>query len=74
MKKIIAVKVAAKSSQEKVEKFDRFYKVWLKTAPEKGKANEVLIKMLAEHFKVKKSAVSIISGTKMKKKLVEIEL
>ena len=74
MKKIILVKVSPKSSQEKVEEFDRFYKVWLKTAPEKGKANSELIKLLADYFKVKKSAVTIISGTKMRKKLVEIEL
>lgn len=74
MKKIFLVKVLPKSSKEKVEEFDRFYKVWLKTAPEKGKANIKLIKLLADYFKVKKSAVTIISGTKMRKKLVEIEL
>lgn len=74
MKKIITVKVITKSSQEKVEKFDLFYKVWLKSAPENGRANNELISLLARYFKVKKYAVSIISGTKMRKKLVEIEL
>jgi len=73
MKKIISIKVSPKSSVNKVEKFDSFYKVWLKTAPEKGKANNQLIALLASHFKVKKSAVLIISGTKMRKKLVEVE-
>lgn len=74
MKEIISVKVNPKSSINKIEEFDRFYKVRLKAVPEKGQADKELIKILAKHFKVKKSAVSIIFGTKTRKKLVEIEL
>ena len=74
MKKIITVKVIPKSSQRKIEKYNLFYKVWLKTAPEKGKANNELVGLLADFFQVKKGAISIISGTKTRKKLVEINL
>ena len=40
--------------------------------PEKGKANEEVIKKLAKHFGVTKSAVRIVSGATSKKKIIEI--
>jgi uncharacterized protein (TIGR00251 family) len=40
--------------------------------PEKGKANTELIKKLAKHFNVPSSHVSIISGIKGRRKVVEI--
>ncbi len=42
---------------------DEMLKVKVSAAPEKGKANQCLIKFLAKHLGVKKNAVSIISGT-----------
>jgi len=42
---------------------DDMLKVKVSAAPEKGKANQCLIKFLAKHLGVKKNAVSIISGT-----------
>jgi hypothetical protein len=42
---------------------DDMLKVKVSAAPEKGKANQCLIKFLAERLGVKKNAVSIISGT-----------
>jgi len=41
--------------------------------PEKGKANEKVIKLLAKHFKVAKSQVKIIRGLTSRNKTVEIE-
>ncbi|HCO95961.1 MAG TPA: YggU family protein, partial [Phycisphaerales bacterium] len=41
---------------------DDMLKVKVSAAPEKGKANQCLIKFLAEQLGVKKNAVSIISG------------
>lgn len=41
---------------------DGMLKVKISAAPEKGKANECLLKFLARQLGVKKNAVSIISG------------
>jgi uncharacterized protein (TIGR00251 family) len=42
---------------------DDMLKIKVSAAPEKGKANQCLIKFLSERLGVKKNAVSIISGT-----------
>ena len=47
-------------------------KVKVSAAPEKGKANQCLIKFLAEQLGVKKNAVSIISGTTSPVKHVKV--
>ena len=47
--------------------------VELRAAPEDGKANVALVCVLAEHYKVKKSQVRILSGHTSRMKLVEIE-
>jgi uncharacterized protein (TIGR00251 family) len=46
----------------------------LKSPPVDGKANEELIELLAQQFKVSKSRVFIKSGRSSKHKLVEIDL
>ncbi|MDP3948581.1 MAG: DUF167 domain-containing protein [bacterium] len=40
--------------------------------PEKGKANEEIVKKIAKHFGVPKSAVRIVSGATSRKKIVEV--
>jgi uncharacterized protein (TIGR00251 family) len=42
---------------------DDMLKIKVSAVPEKGKANQCLIKFLSERLGVKKNAVSIISGT-----------
>jgi uncharacterized protein (TIGR00251 family) len=51
---------------------DEMLKIKVSAAPEKGKANQCLIKFLAERLGVKKNAVSIISGTTSPVKHVRI--
>ncbi len=46
--------------------------IGVKASPEKGKANEEVVKKLAKHFGVPKSAVRIISGGSSKKKIIKI--
>ena len=65
----IKVKIHPNSSQEKIEKKDEQYEVWLKEKPIDNKANEKLIKILSKHFKRK---VSIKSGFTSREKIVEI--
>lgn len=69
----IYVKVTAGSSREKVEEISQGnYKAWVSAAPEKGKANERLVEILANHFKTRKNKIEIISGKTSRVKLVEI--
>lgn len=41
--------------------------------PREGKANEALIRVLAEHFAVPKSCVRIVHGAHSRSKLVQID-
>lgn len=49
------------------------YKIRLKVAPEKGKANDELIKFLSEMFDVPRVDIQIISGKTDRIKLVKIK-
>lgn len=46
----------------------------LVSAPQKGKANEELIGLLAKRYNVSKSKVRILKGATSKDKLVEVDL
>lgn len=47
--------------------------VRVKAVPEKGKANEAVVKLLAKHFGVAKNQVRIVRGLTGRNKVVEIE-
>ena len=49
------------------------YKVSVKAAPVDGKANEAVIKLLADYFTVPKSAVNLVFGQSSKQKIFEIK-
>jgi len=49
------------------------YKIRVKAAPEKGKANKELISFLSQHFNVPKEKISILSGKTEQLKLIKIE-
>ena len=69
----IAVKVKTGSSQRKIEKTgDLSYAVWVREVPEKGKANEAVVRILARHLKLPQSCVRIVRGVGTKDKLVEV--
>ena len=66
----IKVRVKPKSSKRKIEKIsNEEYKVYLKSAPEKGKANIELIKLLKKEFR---GDIKIIKGKTSRNKIVEI--
>ncbi|WP_457601619.1 DUF167 domain-containing protein [Hydrogenivirga sp.] len=72
---IVNVRVKPGSRKEKVvEVSEDRLEVRVSAPPEKGKANERLIELLAKHFKVPKSKVKIVRGKTSREKLVEIEL
>ena len=66
--------VKPNSCQEKVETLsDGSLRVCVNAPPIEGRANEEVIRLLAEHFSVAKSSVTILRGTKGKRKVVKIE-
>ncbi|MBD2252870.1 DUF167 domain-containing protein [Nostoc parmelioides] len=68
------VKVKPNSKQQKIaEQDDGSLTVHLKSPPVDGKANEELIKLLAEKFDVPKSHITIKSGLSSRQKLIEID-
>jgi uncharacterized protein (TIGR00251 family) len=69
----IYINVQPRSSKNEVKKISEgTYKVRLTAAPVDGKANEMLIKVLADHFKVAKSCIVIAGGKTAKTKMVDI--
>ncbi len=72
---LIDVKVIPKSSRNLVkDESGRSIKVYLTVAPEKGKANQALVELLAKHYKVRKQCVSIVRGERSALKVVSIEV
>jgi uncharacterized protein len=70
----IRVKVKPNSKIPRiVEEEDNSLTIYLKSPPVDGKANQELIKVLAERFDVSKSRITIKSGLSSRQKLVEIE-
>lgn len=47
--------------------------VGVTSKPQKGEANKELLKKIAKHFGVPSSGVRLVSGSKSKKKMVEVE-
>lgn len=70
---LIRVRVKPNSKREGVKRLtDVFYEVRVKEKPQKGKANQRLIDLLSEYFKVPKERVRIISGKTSRMKVVEV--
>jgi len=70
----IKVKVNARSKTSSVtERADGMLCVKVDAPPVKGRANHRLIEILAAHFNVPKSAVTILHGPAAPVKLIEIK-
>jgi uncharacterized protein (TIGR00251 family) len=71
---IFKVKVVPGSSRSAVagKMADGTLKVNVVAPPEKGRANEELCRLLAEHFHVDPKAVAIVAGHGSPRKLVQI--
>ena len=68
----IQVKVKPKSKTEEVSRENDSFIVKVKELPKEGKANQAVVKLLAEHFGVPQSRVRILSGFRSKNKVVEV--
>lgn len=70
----ILVKAKTKAKEDKIEKIsETHFKVAIRELPEKGKANEAIIKILAQYFKINQANIKLISGFSSKNKMFEVE-
>ena len=68
-----AIIVKPGTSQEKiVASGDHELTVYLRAKPHDGEANTALVKLLAKHFDVPKTAIKIMHGHKSRTKTIEI--
>jgi uncharacterized protein (TIGR00251 family) len=70
----LRVKVQPKSKESAIGELmdDGTLKVRVKAAPEKGKANKEVIKLLAKKYSVHKNDIEIVSGKTDQIKLIKI--
>jgi uncharacterized protein (TIGR00251 family) len=71
---VLEVKVIPRSSKSEIVEFlsDGAIKVKLAAVPEKGKANDELVALLADYFQVAKQSVELIAGDTSQRKRVRI--
>ncbi len=69
----IFVKAKANSKNENIEKIDdTHFVISVKEPPIKGRANEAIIKAIAEHFGVNRAEVWLVAGFSSKEKIFEV--
>jgi uncharacterized protein len=74
MEYIIKVRVSAGAKTEKVEEVEpNVFKIRVSAPPEKGKANDRVAELLAEHFGVSKSKIFLVSGATYREKVFSVD-
>jgi len=69
---IVNVRVIPRARVQKIVADGDILRVYTNAAPTDGEANAAVIKMLAKHFDVPKSRISIIRGATSHDKIIEI--
>ena len=68
----IQVKVKPNSKTEELVSEGNSFIVKVKEPAKEGKANQAVVELLAEHFKVPKSQVTILRGLRSRNKTIEV--
>jgi uncharacterized protein len=69
----IFVKAHPKSSKIEVKQIDpAHYEIWVREAPDKGKANQAIIEALSDYLDVAKSKITVSAGHTSRNKVLEI--
>ncbi len=71
--KIFNVRVTPHAKQNKIVENDGVLRVYTTIAPENGRANDAVVKLLAEYFDIPKSRIKIIKGLTTRNKIVTID-
>lgn len=71
---VFSIKVTPKSRENCIYKRDEhgILNIRVTAPPEDGKANEAVIKVLAQAFKISKSNISILRGLSSRQKVISI--
>lgn len=71
----ISAKIISGAKENKLREISQnSYTIKVNQIAQDGKANEAVIELVADYFKVKKRDVKIISGEKARNKVIEIDL
>ena len=70
---IIHIRVVPNAKKNEVKKFSNGFKVYLTAPPVEGRANKMLLKILADEFSLKKSQLSIARGVNSRDKIIRIK-
>ncbi|MDD4527014.1 MAG: DUF167 domain-containing protein [Candidatus Margulisbacteria bacterium] len=68
----ITASIITKAQKESITLFGDNYKIKINETPEKGKANEKIIKLLAKRLKISQKNIRIIKGVFSNKKTILI--
>jgi uncharacterized protein (TIGR00251 family) len=68
----IQVKVKPNSKTEELVREGDSFIVKVKEPAKEGRANQAVVELLAEHFKVPKSQVTILHGLRSRNKIIEV--
>jgi uncharacterized protein len=75
LEKLIKAKVSAGAKTESVEEIGPGeFKIRVSAPPEKGRANIRVVELLAEHLKISRSRIFLVSGATFKEKIFSIEM
>ncbi len=72
MEKTVEVRVIPRAGRNEIKEDGEKLRVYLTAPAEDGRANQALVKVLAEHFGVKKSMITIIKGLRSRQKAIKI--
>lgn len=73
--RLIQVRVLPKASRRRVEELHKDHlKVWVYSAPEKGRANAEARELLAKHFGLPRSGVTLIRGEHSRNKTFALDM
>lgn len=69
----IEIHVQPNASRDRIVTQGGTIKIYVTAVPEKGKTNKAVIEVIARRLGVPKGAISIVSGERSRKKLLEVE-
>jgi hypothetical protein len=73
LKKVLQVRVQPGASREELVRVSETeFKAKLTSAPEKGKANEELLKLLSEYLQIPRTRLKMVRGQTARIKLIEV--
>lgn len=73
LSKIFNIRVTPHAKQNKVVDADGVLRVYTTTAPENGRANDAVVKLLAEYMDVPKSRIKILKGLTSRDKIISVD-